>query len=110
MKVKPMHGDVHSHAYLKAKCVGWVEQSEHHHQHSRSASVRQLVQHGTEFRTLVEETSGVTIHSVQERANQIAPYRRAWTALHEVHRQHRQANASIADEVGDEEENIFLVH
>lgn len=79
-----MASDVDGDAELEPEHVVGVEVTQGHQKSHGPCTVRQLVQHGTKFGTLVEVTSCMSIDCVEQCADHVAPYRDGVMGLHEV--------------------------
>ena len=63
-----MGHDVQSARELEEEHVARVKLSQHHEQTHERRAIRQLIQHGAEFRALIQHPRRVTVKCVQETA------------------------------------------
>lgn len=95
--MKPVAGDVQTHADLEQEGEGRVEQRQVDQQTHGGASVRQHVQHRPELSGLVERSGSVTVEGVQQSAEHVAEDGRPWTAGHQVEGQQGQNYTAVTD-------------
>lgn len=110
VQVQPVAGDVHTHAELEEEDVGRVEQRQVDQQTHGGTAVRQHVHHGSKLSALVEGSGRVSVQRVQQGAEQVAEDGGPGTAGHQSEGQQGQEDTAVTDQIGDEEEDVFLRH
>lgn len=97
VQVYPVSGNVDAHAQLEPEHVLGVEVAERYEQTHGAAPVSQLIEYCAELGALVQQSCGVSVKRVQQAGHAVASHRNGPVRWHEVERDHRQDDSSVAD-------------
>ncbi len=97
VQVEPVTTHVDDHGHDEPEGPLGVERAQDGQEGGRGAAIRQHVQHGAEFRGLIEGAGGVTVEGVEKCREDVTRGRDHVVALHEPEAHDGQEDSRVAD-------------